>query len=248
MVILIPCEGNARRLDREKPTPVVPWPRRRALSITSTGLSEGQTTHPQAQSAFMTKLPLELRRMIYERALKQDTIHLSLLQGQLEARRYSEAIEYLYKANHFYISTDREDYPTTRYLSHFFLPQRMEQVTNISIHWALDRRQHLHASLASDRYRSEWFRLWEALRKLTGLRRLRIKVFFDPRLWQQCHSDFWNQNSKQLLEPIKEITAPRDFVLTLPHWSCSTDVDVGSSRCVFELPERDGWDTDDDSG
>ncbi|EDU42837.1 conserved hypothetical protein [Pyrenophora tritici-repentis Pt-1C-BFP] len=160
---------------------------------------------------------------------------------------YSEAVEYLYKSNYFFISTSLEDYPTTGYLSYFFLPQRMAQVTNLSIHWDVDYQQYFQVNLMRERHRCEWFRSWEALSRLTGLRRLHIKLYFCLDLWDHCYGEFWTQNSRDLLAPIKDITAPRDFAITLPNWRCSTKIDVGNSRCIFKLPERDSSDTDDDS-
>lgn len=123
----------------------------------------------------------------------------------------------------------------------------MVQVTNLNLHWDLDRYQYSPVALMPDHYRREWFRSWEALSRLTGLRWLHIRLYFCLDLWQQCYGDFWKQNHRELLEPIKEITAPRDFAITLPNWRCSTDVDVGSSRCVFKLPERGSSDTDEDA-
>lgn len=89
MILLLPNQSRAsRHVGRIEPVkPMVPWPRRRALSITSKELRKEQTTCHQAQSAFMTRLPLELRRMIYKEALRDDPIHLMLLQGKLKARR-----------------------------------------------------------------------------------------------------------------------------------------------------------------
>ena len=123
----------------------------------------------------------------------------------------------------------------------------MAQITDLTIHWDLDRHQYFQVALMPDHHRREWFRSWEALSRLTGLRRLHMKLYFCLDLWQQCYGEFWAQNNRELLEPIKKITAPREFVLTLPNWRCSTNVDVGNSRCVFRLPERDSSDTDEDS-
>jgi len=91
MILLLPNQSDAsRRIRRIEPVkPIMPWPRRRALSITSTDLSKEQTTHAQTQSGFMAKLPLELRRMIYKETFKEDYVHLSLSQGRLDARRCS---------------------------------------------------------------------------------------------------------------------------------------------------------------
>ncbi|CAG5162033.1 uncharacterized protein ALTATR162_LOCUS6147 [Alternaria atra] len=206
----------------------MPIPRRRALSI-SGDLQNGQLTVAQPRSAFINKLPLEIRRMIYEKTLGEQSIHT-----------YSEAIEYLYKANQFFISTDLEDFPTAGYLSYFFQPQRIVQISNLTIEWDIDRHQYFNVNLMPDHHRSEWYRSWDGLSKMAGLRRLHIKFYFCLDLWQGCYGEFWERNSKELLQPIKRITAPRDFLITLPNWQCSTDIDVGESRCVFKLPERVG--------
>ena len=66
--------------------PMMPAPRRRALSI-SGDLQEGQSTLAQSRSPFMCKLPLEIRRMIYEMALGEQPIHTSISNGKLIARR-----------------------------------------------------------------------------------------------------------------------------------------------------------------
>jgi hypothetical protein len=66
--------------------PTMPTPRRRALSI-SGDLQEDQSTLAQPRSAFMCKLPLEIRRMIYEMALGERPIHTSVLDGKLLSRR-----------------------------------------------------------------------------------------------------------------------------------------------------------------
>lgn len=71
---------------------------------------------------------------------------------------------------------------------------------------------------------------------MAGLRKLHIRLYFFLDLWQQCYADFWKQNSEELLEPVKAVTAPKDFIVVLPDWRCSTDIDVGQSNCIFELP------------
>jgi hypothetical protein len=49
----------------------------------------------------------------------------------------------------------------------------------------------------------------------------------------------WKEREAELIAPIKTITAPRDFVVTLPDRRCATDLDVGASNCVFELPANE---------
>ena len=66
--------------------PMMPTPRRRALSI-SRELQSNQLTVAQSQSTFINKLPLEIRRMIYEKALGEQPIHTTVSDGKLVARR-----------------------------------------------------------------------------------------------------------------------------------------------------------------
>ena len=66
---------------------MVPAPRRRALTIPSTDWQEDQSTLDQPQSAFMTKLPLEIRRLIYEKALGEASSQLGVCDGNLIAQR-----------------------------------------------------------------------------------------------------------------------------------------------------------------
>lgn len=151
---------------------------------------------------------------------------------------YSEAIEYLYRANKFFVCTDVEDYPTTGYLPYFILSERITQITNFRIDWDFDRHGFFQVDLMPGPHLDEWYRTWDVLRSMTGLRTLHVRLFFFLDLWQQCYGDFWQRNGKELLEPVKKITAPKDFLVTLPDWRCSTDLDVGQSRCIFRLPER----------
>jgi hypothetical protein len=108
------------------------------------------------------------------------------------------------------------------------------------IDWDLDRKRFFQFDLVRGAHRDEWYRTWNVLRRMTSLRTLHVRLFFVMDLWQSCYGDFWKQNDQAVLEPIKSITAPQDFVVTLPDWRCSTDLDVGKSRCIFKLPERNG--------
>jgi hypothetical protein len=83
-----------------------------------------------------------------------------------------------------------------------------------------------------------WSKTWKALSRLTGLRRLHIDLVF-----RYTHPDefeeYWKDKGTKLLEPVKLITWPRDFVVTLPDARCTTNVDVGKSRCVFEVKREE---------
>jgi hypothetical protein len=65
--------------------PQFPTPRPRALSLPLVAPQLEQWTLDQTQSEFMTKLPLEIRRMIYERTLGGASIHLATYDGKSNA-------------------------------------------------------------------------------------------------------------------------------------------------------------------
>lgn len=67
--------------------PQMPMPRRRTLSIPSSHFQNHQRVLDQPQSMFMTKLPLEVRRCVYEYALGGKSVHARVSEGQLYARR-----------------------------------------------------------------------------------------------------------------------------------------------------------------
>lgn len=94
----------------------------------------------------------------------------------------------------------------------------------------------------------QWFKSWDALSKLTGLRRLRISLVFRYTHWGDYYEELWKDKWVDMLAAVKTITAPREFVVTLPDRKCSREVDVGESKCIFELPARNEGevDTDDD--
>ncbi|CAO2651865.1 Nn.00g001480.m01.CDS01 [Neocucurbitaria sp. VM-36] len=238
---------------------------------------EEQRTLDQPQSSFMTKLPLEIRRLIYEKALGEASIHVMTKGGALLARRcglaecrcvvnttieekrldfvlpllrtcrliYSEAIEYLYTANSFSLATDIDEQPTLNYLSYYFLPQRLTQIRNLNIYWELDSFQYFLMTQLFDPVLDHWFESWNALSKMTGLRHLQITLDFRYGNWSDTYETLWKERGEELLEPIKRITAPRDFVITLPDHRCSTDIDVGDSKCILRLPNRPDEDVED---
>lgn len=91
------CLPRRRRCGRrshseEYKEPQFPTPRPRALSIPLVDRQEDQRTLDQPQSEFMTKLPLELRRMIYHQALGGVTIHLQTFDGKPRAKQCLHAV------------------------------------------------------------------------------------------------------------------------------------------------------------
>ncbi|KAJ4376161.1 hypothetical protein N0V83_001442 [Neocucurbitaria cava] len=158
---------------------------------------------------------------------------------------YSEAIEYLYTANSFSLSTEADEQPTIDYLSYYLLPQRLTQIRDLYFYWELDN--YLYGSLASvlEGGFNQWFQSWDVLSKMAGLRHLNIRLSFRLSRHIDFYDALWKGKGQEILEPVKRVTAPREFVITLPDIRCSTDIDVGESKCIFRLPKDDATDDDD---
>jgi hypothetical protein len=89
------CLPRRRRCGHHYPRlpytePQFPTPRPRALSVPLIERQEDQRTLDQPQSEFMTKLPLELRRMVYQHALGGVTIHLQTVGGKPRAKQCAQ--------------------------------------------------------------------------------------------------------------------------------------------------------------
>jgi hypothetical protein len=148
-------------------------------------------------------------------------------------------VEFLYKGNDFSLSTQNDEIPTINYLSYYLLPQRLAQIRVLHMHWELDSQPYYLMSDMSDPMQDPWFKSWDALSKLTGLRRLHINMVFRYNS-RSDYEQLWKARGTMLLEPIKRITAPREFVIVLPDPRCSVELDVGESKCVIKVA---GWPT-----
>jgi hypothetical protein len=78
-----PQRGGYARCPKK---PQFPTPRPRALSLPLNDGRPEQLTSDQSQSTFITKLPLELRRMVYAEVLGGQTIHLQTYDGRPSAK------------------------------------------------------------------------------------------------------------------------------------------------------------------
>jgi hypothetical protein len=160
---------------------------------------------------------------------------------------YSESIEFLYSGNTFSLSTASDEMPTIDYLSYYFLPQRLVQISDLHIQWELDKMTYLteyaeyYTERTSEGFTEGWFRSWEALSKLTGLRRLHINLEYTRRSWDPDTEKLWNETGAEILSKVKDIKAPRDFVIYLPDRRCTMDIETGNPRCTLKLrpyPDR----------
>lgn len=248
--------GNAK-WEFKMPTP----PRRRAVTISSTTeLQPWQKTLDQAQSPFFTKLPLEIRRLIYAHTLGGGSVHLSTPNTELHAtgcpsktcrcrlfqgkgdlplnfglsllttcrKVYSEAIESLYSENTFAFTTGALGYgnrisSTIELLPILFLPQRLRQVR--SLFFDCDFEFFVSAWLTPC-----WHQTCKALSTFTGLHRLHI-VINSP-----GEFSLWKQRGEWMTEDLLQITAPKEFVVTLPFDDDPIPYVPPESRLRFELP------------
>lgn len=149
---------------------------------------------------------------------------------------YTEGIEYLYSQNFFTVTAHGGPPSTFLLLSlpQFILPQRLCQIRYLDIYWEVQK--YIFGDYRSD---CEWFSSWDVLSQMTGLKKLFIKLNapdFDPYLFEK-----WKQREVLLLETVKRVLAPKNFVVVLPYRRCRTDLDVGHSRCEFRLPGA--WDS-----
>jgi hypothetical protein len=81
------CGGCVIGQSIEYAKPEFPTPRPRALSLPLIEAQPNQKTLNQPQSDFMTKIPLEIRRMIYLEALGGTTVHLMTYDGKPSAKQ-----------------------------------------------------------------------------------------------------------------------------------------------------------------
>jgi hypothetical protein len=138
------------------------------------------------------------------------------------------------------LATWDDDYPTIDYLHYYFLPQRLVQVQDLRIDLEIDSFYfyHHHGITANQLEFAAWKKSWAAVPAMTGLRKLHVTLWFRSRDLIDCYEEIWKPHEQVLLEPIKSLIVPTDFVLVLPDRRCSTDIDMGDSRCVLRLPEE----------
>jgi hypothetical protein len=136
------------------------------------------------------------------------------------------------------LTTDKDEIPTVDYLSYYFLPQRLVQIRDLRLHWQIDSMSYYSIEDLPEPRLEPWLKSWEALSKLKGLRRLHINLEYAYTQWTPLHEETWKQSGAQFLAPAKEITAPRDFVIFLPHLQCTTNMDLGNANCVLKTRQR----------
>jgi hypothetical protein len=120
-------------------------------------------------------------------------------------------------------------------------------VRGLHIHCDLDDRGDPHQEYLRVVVQEDWARAWAVLGKMTSLRHLHI--IFACNIWNQPEEIevLWAPVMTEVLKPIGTITAPSEFTIRLPDWRCSTDFEIGDSKCVVKLPDKPVVDANDGS-
>jgi len=150
--------------------------------------------------------------------------------------RYIEAIPYLYSANTFVISNS----DIMEYLPRLLLPQRIDVIRSIIFYWHvyLNPRQVLEQeSQETDPcfigLPGTWNATWANIAAMKSLRILHVKIEVMELFWESLNQD----TATRLLQPIKQVVVPKEFVLTLP-FPAMTNL---PPRENFSWAAVDGW-------
>lgn len=162
-------------------------------------------------------------------------------------------MEYLYSANSFSLATLSDHLQTIDYLSYYFLPQRLLQIRSLHIDWKIDSLSYHPLFGPADINLEPWVKSWKIVAQMTGLRRLHVKIGYVSDYWGERLDAIWDEIGAKMLEVVKLITAPKDFVVVLPlrqivvdadvedshlpSGQVVTDIDVGDSHCVLRQRE-----------
>ncbi|KAL5392157.1 hypothetical protein DPSP01_000677 [Paraphaeosphaeria sporulosa] len=268
------------------------------LGISESDGKEGWKTVSQT-GAFFTKLPLEIRRRIYDFALGEEMLRVEVDGAELDMWRcngwtkkfwaddggwkrqqgpgwkflnyppeehkkgrkrrsrkaainllctcrqvYLEAIGSIYESQTFVLAigpheerVHQHDKPTLLYLPYFILPQRLNQLRRLYIHWNLSPST-LHIGIA-DETLAWWKECWHFLSTLQGLNELLIR--FQCRDGEHSRWD-WAPLEAQLADYIKKIRVKKRFVVVLPFPESAIGnmyLDGEESRCEVRVAERE---------
>jgi hypothetical protein len=121
---------------------------------------------------------------------------------------YSEAIDLLYTQNGFYFN----DLDTIWWFASTVLPRRLNVVRFLFIEWdcVCYWIPGLRVPPPYDRY--TWFKVWQIIASMEGLRELRVRLWNGPRMDRGTEV--------QVFQPLREVKRPRIFELELP-WVCA---------------------------
>jgi hypothetical protein len=159
--------------------------------------------------------------------------------------RYAEAIPYLYSANVFALNQSN----VMEYLPRLLLPQRIDTIRSLTFHWLhpIDPLQTLQQELQQTDPRfiglpSTWNAIWGNISSMKGLRTLHVKLDVLATYWMSLNEDV----ATRLMQPIKKVVIPTEFILSLPFPSMVGSV-PRAARFAWTAPDgwqgRDPWET-----
>ena len=112
-------------------------------------------------------------------------------------------------------------YPDTlEFLPLFFLPQRIRAIRKLIITWRFrglppvgNHPDALEGEKEIEEIRNvSWTIIWRNIAAMQSLKTLEVRMDVIPALWKHLDPEI----ARVLLEPIRNVTAPETFVLTLP--------------------------------
>lgn len=130
---------------------------------------------------------------------------------------YTESIDILYSSNTFVISNPA----VIEYLPLSLQPQLLNTIRTLRFVWELlgntvpptmihDYPQSLlHIQI---KHQEKWRKIWGIISVMEGLHELHVKLFVCDYTWANLNKDA----AAYLLEPVKQVTRPEVFTITLP--------------------------------
>ncbi|KAH6717536.1 hypothetical protein BKA61DRAFT_288403 [Leptodontidium sp. MPI-SDFR-AT-0119] len=130
---------------------------------------------------------------------------------------YTEAIDILYSSNTFVVSNPA----VIEYLPLSLQPQSLNTIRTLRFVWELlgntvpptvihDYPQSLlHIQVM---HQEKWRKIWDIISAMEGLHELHVKLFVCDYTWANLNKDA----AAYLLEPVKQVTRPELFTITLP--------------------------------
>ncbi|EPE33633.1 hypothetical protein GLAREA_06646 [Glarea lozoyensis ATCC 20868] len=158
---------------------------------------------------------------------------------------YAEAIPYLYSANEFALVHSN----VMEYLPRLLLPQRIDTIRSLAFHWLhpMDPLQTLQQESQQTDTRfvglpSTWNAIWGNISAMKGLRTLHVMLDVFAKHWMSLNEDV----AARLMQPIRKVVNPADFILSLPFPSMVGSV-PSAIRFRWAAPDdwqgRDPWET-----
>ncbi|KAI9845111.1 MAG: hypothetical protein M1838_001900 [Thelocarpon superellum] len=204
---------------------------------------KAQRTYWQSECVLFAKLPPEVRRLIWLACLGGMTLRLNMWDRRISCdgppsddphrirplsllltcrRVYAEAIDLLYASNQFELGNP----DCLERLPRLLLPQRMHAIRRLRFTWHLSEPPFCGGSRYKD---TVWTIIWQVLASMKGLRELQVELQIAC-VWRM----HWLTQERKLLEPVKAVTTPDVFELTLPFTIEARDITLRELPCIIQ--------------